>query len=98
MITHDNCIFCQIVAGQAQSQIVYENDKVMAFMDVMPASDGHTLLVTKNHYDNVMAASPEDIAEVGRVSVAIACAVKQASGADGVGVHQLNGAAAGQVD
>jgi histidine triad (HIT) family protein len=96
MITYDNCIFCQIVAGNAQSQIVFENDKVMAFMDVMPASSGHTLLVTKNHYDNVLDASPEDIAEIGKISVAIAKAVKQASGADGIGVHQLNGAAAGQ--
>jgi histidine triad (HIT) family protein len=96
MITHDNCIFCQIVAGNAQSQIVFENNKVMAFMDVMPASSGHTLLVTKNHYDNVLDASPEDIAEIGKISVAIAKAVKRASGADGLGVHQLNGAAAGQ--
>jgi histidine triad (HIT) family protein len=96
MTNHDNCIFCQIVTGNAQSQIVYQNDKVMAFMDVMPASKGHTLLVTKNHYDNVIDAAPADIAEIGRVSVAIARAVKQASGADGVGVHQLNGAAAGQ--
>ena len=96
MTSHDKCIFCQIVAGNAQSQIVFENDKVMAFMDVMPASSGHALLVTKNHYDNVLEASPEDIAEVVRVSVAIATAVKQASGAQGIGVHQLNGAAAGQ--
>ncbi|MFQ3323262.1 MAG: histidine triad (HIT) family protein [Pseudomonadales bacterium] len=96
MASHDNCIFCQIVAGKAQSQIVFENDKVMAFMDVMPASGGHTLLVTKNHYDSVLDASPDDIAEIGRVSVAIANAVKHASGANGIGVYQLNGGAAGQ--
>jgi histidine triad (HIT) family protein len=96
MASHDNCIFCQIVAGKVPSQTVFENDKVMAFMDVMPASSGHTLVVTKNHYDSVLEASADDIAEVGRVSVAIANGVKQASGADGIGVHQLNGAAAGQ--
>ena len=96
MKVKEDCIFCKIVAGEAPSFKVFENDKVLAFMDVMPASPGHTLIVTKNHADNVLESDPEDIAEVGRVSVMIANAVKAATGADGIGVHQLNGAAAGQ--
>ncbi|MEH6551188.1 MAG: HIT domain-containing protein [Pseudomonadales bacterium] len=96
MDSENECIFCHIVAKTLPAHVVYEDDTVLAFMDISPASPGHTLLVTKHHYDNVLEALPEDIAHVGRVSVALAKAVRDAVGAEGIGLHQLNGAAAGQ--
>lgn len=44
------CIFCQIVSRDISSNIVYEDDQVMAFLDIEPINEGHTLLITKEHY------------------------------------------------
>lgn len=92
----EDCLFCKIVTGAIPSIKVYEDDTVIAFMDIMPVSAGHTLIVPKAHSDDLLDADPEAIAAVARASVPIANAVKQAAAADGVRVIQLNGADAGQ--
>ena len=48
----DNCIFCKIGRKEITSAIVYEDDEVLAFLDVNPVSKGHTLVVTKEHFKN----------------------------------------------
>ena len=55
----DNCIFCKIVAGELPSYKVYEDDKVLAFLDIKPVNPGHTLVVSKAHYQN-LEVIPED--------------------------------------
>ena len=55
----DNCIFCKIVAGELPSYKVYEDDKVLAFLDIKPVNPGHTLVVSKAHYQN-LEEIPED--------------------------------------
>lgn len=56
----DDCLFCKIVAGEIPSTVVYENDDVLAFEDVNPQMPVHTLIVPKNHYDNIADGIPAD--------------------------------------
>lgn len=95
-MAHDHCIFCQIIAGEATSYIVDEDEHTMTFMDAFPVREGHTLIVTREHYDNILEATPEAIAAVGAKSVAVARAIKKGLQPDGLGIFQLNGTAAGQ--
>lgn len=92
----DNCLFCKIAAGDIPAVVVYESEEVIAFMDIMPSREGHTLIVPKQHSESLLDASPDTIAAVAKASVPIANAVKQAVAADGIRVVQFNGAAAGQ--
>ncbi len=90
------CIFCQIVAGSAPAHIVYTDEQLIAFLDLFPAHPGHTLIIPRRHSDDIFSADPEDIAAVGRLAVPLARVLDRVTGADGLGVHQLNRAAAGQ--
>jgi len=94
-MAHD-CIFCQILNEQASCYPVHETRYTKTFLDIFPASPGHCLIVTKEHYQNIFDATPEAISMVGHVSTLIAHTVKQELQCDGVSIFQLNGAAAGQ--
>ena len=56
----DDCLFCKIVAGEIPSTKVYEDERVLAFEDVSPMMPVHTLIVPKNHYDNIGDSIPDD--------------------------------------
>jgi histidine triad (HIT) family protein len=92
----ENCIFCRIVARQAPSSVLYEDDAVMAFMDIRPLSAGHALVIPKAHYVDIFDIPAKDLAAVHVVSKAVAAAVKKATGADGISIIEQNGKAAGQ--
>ena len=92
----DECIFCQILADKAPCYPVHETRYTRTFLDVFPAAPGHCLIVTKNHSTDIFDATPEDIGMVGHVSTLIAHTLKDELKCDGVGIFQLNGAAAGQ--
>lgn len=94
-MNHD-CIFCRIIRGQAPCHHVHETRYTRTFLDIFPAAPGHCLIVTRDHYRDIFEATPEAVAGVGKVSTLIARAVKQELQCDGVGIFQLNGAAAGQ--
>lgn len=64
-----NCIFCQIVAGQAPAEIVYQDDTVTAFTDRHPAAPVHLLIVPNTHISSVNQISPEDAGLLGRLFV-----------------------------
>lgn len=91
-----NCIFCQIVAKQAPSSTVYEDERIMAFLDIRPLHSGHTLVIPKAHYVDIFDTPEELLAAVHSVAKRIAVAVKKATNADGISVFQQSGAAAGQ--
>jgi len=84
------------VAGTASAHQVYEDEHVLAFMDIQPVGDGHLLVVPKLHYENLLEADPASLLAVMSVSRRLAIALKRALSPDGIGVFQLNGAAAGQ--
>ena len=92
----DDCIFCLISSGEAPAQIVYENDSVLAIMDIFPWAEGHTLVIPRNHAPTIWDVSPDDAAAVIRAAHKLAPALRDAVGADGMNLLQSNGRAAWQ--
>ncbi len=91
-----NCIFCAIAGGKIPSHKVYEDEHTLAFLDINPISDGHTLVIPKHHHENLLEVSEDDAMSVAKTVKKVANAVKKTFNADGVNVLQANGAAAGQ--
>lgn len=89
-------IFAKILRGEIPCVKIYEDDHTMAFMDVMPQATGHTLIVPKEDAENIFELSPDGAAALIKTTQKIAKAVKEATGAPGVMLVQLNGKAAGQ--
>ncbi|MGD6935025.1 MAG: HIT family protein [Candidatus Bathyarchaeia archaeon] len=92
----DNCIFCKIVQKQAPSSIIYEDDYVMAFLDIRPVNEGHALVVPKEHYECIYDIPSELLGKVHEVSKKVALAVKKAVKAEGISIIQQNERAANQ--
>jgi histidine triad (HIT) family protein len=91
------CIFCRIASGQIPAIKVYEDDVVVAFLDIGPISDGHTLVMPRQHFEKVHSCPPELLGQIWTRLGRIAGAVASAIGADGYNVLCNNGRAAGQV-
>lgn len=91
-----NNIFAKIVRGEAPCFKVYEDDQTLAFMDIMPQADGHTLVIPKEGAESIFDLSPEAAAALIKTTKKVAAAVKEAMNAPGIMLAQLNGAAAGQ--
>ncbi len=94
--TSGNCVFCKIVRKEAPSSIVYEDEQIMALMDIRPVSEGHTLVIPKQHYEDIFDAPEELIAAIYKTTQKVAFSVKKAIKADGISIVQQNGKAAGQ--
>ena len=92
----DQNIFARILRGEIPCVKVYEDDKTLAFLDVMPQAEGHTLVVPKEAAENIFELSPEGAAALIQTVQKVAKAVKAATDAPGVMLAQLNGSAAGQ--
>src|SRR5258705_37868 len=92
-----NNIFAKILRGEFPCHKVYEDDHVLAFLDIMPRSPGHTLVIPKAPARNILDISPEDYALVARGAHRIARAAMTAFKADGITVQQFNEPAGGQV-
>ena len=92
----ENCVFCRIAAGDIPSAKVYEDDQVIAFLDLAPVHPGHVLVVPKEHYADILGFPAECAAAVCGAVQKVAAAQMKALGATGVNVLQNNGAAAGQ--
>ena len=89
-------IFAKILRGEIPSHRVYEDDAVVAFMDVMPQGPGHTLVVPKAPSRNLFDADPATLGPLFTTVQKVALAVKKAFGADGVTILQFNEPASGQ--
>ncbi len=89
-------IFAKIIRAKAPAHRVYEDDWTVAFMDLMPQADGHTLIVPKHEARDLLDAEPYVLGKTIQTTQKVARAVKVAFSADGVMVAQLSGAAAGQ--
>ena len=92
----DDCIFCMIVSGEAPCSRVYEDELVIVFMDIYPASRGHTLVVPKEHFRDILHIDDEPMRAVASVARRVAAAIEATLTPDGISVVQGNGTAAGQ--
>ncbi|MCR4325685.1 MAG: HIT family protein [Patescibacteria group bacterium] len=91
------CLFCKIVSGEVPSFKVYEDESVLAFLDIRPVNAGHTLVVPKKHAVNIFDISPEDWADVAEAVRVLSISIEEAVGADGVNIAMNNREHAGQV-
>lgn len=91
-----NNVFAKMLRGEIPSHKIYEDADTLAFLDIMPRSEGHTLVITKEEARDLFEISPQGLAKLSAVVQRLAPEIKEAVGADGVLVQQFNGAAAGQ--
>ncbi|HTE40876.1 MAG TPA: HIT family protein [Steroidobacteraceae bacterium] len=91
-----NNIFAKILRGEIPAYKVYEDAHALSFMDVMPQSDGHTLVIPKSEAENFFDITPEALASLMTATQIVARAVDKAFNPDGVRIIQFNRPAAGQ--
>ena len=92
----DDCIFCRIVRGEAPAHRIDEDEHTLTILDAFPASEGHVLVITREHHENIHEIPEATLCAVAAQSKRVAEAIHTELSPDGMGVYQLNGAAAGQ--
>ena len=98
MTTYDDQnVFAKILRGELPCYRVYENPHTLAFLDIMPRSPGHTLVIPKAAARGILDIAPDDLAEVARTAKKIAVAAVTAFDAEGIIIQQFSEAASGQV-
>jgi len=93
----EDCIFCKIIDGKIPSAKVYEDDKVISFLDIMPANKGHCLVVPKKHYETLLDIPNEDLANLIKTTKRVAKALSLSIGNGSYNVVMNNGKVAGQL-
>ncbi|MFC1737710.1 HIT family protein [Planctomycetota bacterium] len=93
----DDCIFCKMAAGEIPFTKIYEDEFVLAFLDIGPISDGHTLVISKEHFEKLHACPSEVLSEVASRLGKVAEAVSEGMSSAGYNVLCNNGRAAGQL-
>jgi histidine triad (HIT) family protein len=96
MAGEPGCVFCRILSGELPCHEIHRDEHTIVFMDIAPVTDGHTLVVTREHHENLYDATPEALAGVMATAKRVAHAMRKALSPEGLMVFQLNGAAAGQ--
>ena len=96
MVMMEDCVFCKIIAERVPSYKVYEDDAVFAFLDVSPASEGHTLVASKKHFSRFTDMDAESVDSLFEAARKITAAVEKAFSADGSNIGINNGKVAGQ--
>ncbi|HEX4437904.1 MAG TPA: HIT family protein [Solirubrobacteraceae bacterium] len=91
-----DCIFCKIVAGELPTNVVDEDEKTIAFMDIAPATRGHALVIPRVHSRDVLETSAEDLQATILAAQRLAARAKERLGADGVNLLNACGSAAWQ--
>jgi histidine triad (HIT) family protein len=93
----DDCIFCKIIKGEVPCSKVYEDDSVIAFLDIAPNNLGHSLVVPKEHHETIIDTPDETLAKLMTVCKKVGAAVMKATGCGGFHVNQNNFKTAGQL-
>ena len=96
MAYDDNNVFAKVLRGEIPCHKIYEDEDTLAFLDIMPRTEGHALVVTKEKARDLFAVRPEALAKLMAVVQKLAPVIQEAMGAEGVLIQQFNGAAAGQ--
>jgi histidine triad (HIT) family protein len=97
MARDPNCVFCKIASGEIPSIRIAETSLACAFMDIAPIATGHTLVIPRDHYENLGAMPPAIAAALHELAAQIAPVLQKSVGAEGLNVLQNNGRVAGQV-
>jgi histidine triad (HIT) family protein len=97
MAYDESNVFARILRGELPAYRVYETDRVLAFMDVMPRGEGHALVVPKAKARNILDVDPEELGDLMKAVQIVAKASKKAFDASGVTIQQFNESAGGQV-
>jgi histidine triad (HIT) family protein len=92
----DDCIFCKIIAGEIPSHKIYEDDSVLALLDINPVSEGHVLVIPKAHAQNLFESSAEAVDSIMHTIQKLGAVIKESLGANGFNVTTNIGAASGQ--
>jgi histidine triad (HIT) family protein len=96
MATDPDCLFCKIVAGELPATIVAEDERTVCFMDINPATRGHSLVVPRAHSADLLSVEREDLQAVALAAQRLARRASEALGAEGVNLLNSTGAAAWQ--
>ena len=91
-----DCLFCKIASGELPSATVYETQDFRVIMDKFPSGKGHTLIMPKEHYDDVYDLDAETAGKLFGLATVVARAIKKVTGCDGLNILQNNGPVAGQ--
>lgn len=86
----NDCVFCKVLRGELPSTVVFEDEYTLAFLDIAPATDGHTLVVPKRHTEDLLSVSREDLAAVTRSTQAVARILDDRLRPDGLSIFQSN--------
>ena len=92
-----DCLFCKIISGEIPSYKLYEDEKIIAFLDINPVTPGHTLVAPKGHFADTRETPDRVIEELAVATKLIAQAIIDAQGNPGYNIEVNTGAAAGQV-
>lgn len=93
----EDCIFCKIVKGDIPSAKIFEDDKLICFLDIAPANKGHALIVTKEHYETLLEVPDEVLNDLMAKAKKISRAMSSALGAEGINILMNNKKVAGQL-
>ena len=96
MAASSDCVFCRIVAGEIPANVVYQDDQVLAFLDIGPLAPGHLLLIPKQHFSVVDELPAEVAAALGAMLPRVVAAARSVTDCDAFNILQNNGHAAGQ--
>ena len=92
-----HCIFCKIINKELPADIVFENEHVLAFLDIAPINKGHTLVIPKRHHSSITTPSEEELMNMMKVASQIGRSLMKGCDYDGFNLHLSNGNCAGQV-
>ncbi len=92
----EDCLFCKIIRGEVPSYTLYEDEDVKVFLDIFPVSKGHSLVIPKKHYEQILDVPKEEMIFLKNLPM-ISKKLKEVTGASGLNIFQSNGKDAGQV-
>ena len=92
----DDCVFCRIIKGEIPCTKIYEDDMVLAFLDIAPFNFEHTIIVPKDHHHSITTLGSDYLNAIINLAPKIGTAIMRATGAEGFNIFQNNGRVAGQ--
>lgn len=92
----ENCIFCKIINNEIPAYKIYEDDLVLAFLDINPIVEGHVLIVPKKHFENIFDIEEKYLERIIIITKKISLKIKESLNVEGINLYQANNSVAGQ--